>query len=102
MKQYLVYINFGSPAKNELEQKLIKFLMEIDRTIIDVKDLKSFKENIIGQIGFINQEFSNDFSKAVSWYNKGAKHKDYGLIGVSCAIVRLYEIKKKYEITKTD
>lgn len=100
MNQYFVYVNCGSQPKTALEKELMKFLSKIDRTIIDKKDLQSFKENISSQIGFISQEIESS-STGVVWYSRG-KNKDFGLKGLDFAIVRIYEIKKKYEITKPE
>ncbi|PWN67628.1 hypothetical protein [Chryseobacterium oncorhynchi] len=101
MNQYLVYVNCNSQPKNTLEKELIKFLGKIDRTIIDKKDLQSFKENIASQIGFISQEIESN-STGIVWYSRGEKNKDFGLKGLDFAIVRIYEIKRKYEITKPE
>lgn len=101
MNQYLVYVNCDSQPKNTLEKELVKFLGKIDRTIIDKKDLQSFKENISSQIGFISQEIESG-STGVEWYSRGEKANDFGLKGLDFAIVRIYEIKKKYEIVKSD
>ncbi len=100
MKQYLVYVGSVYVPKNNLEKSIQELLLQNDRLILDQKDLQTFKENIISQIEFINQENKRCSSKAASWYDAGIKHKDYGLTGVDCISFYLYEIKKKYEITK--
>ncbi|KFF26892.1 hypothetical protein [Chryseobacterium vrystaatense] len=98
MKKYLVYIGSVYAAKNKLEKSIQDLLIPNDRMLLDKKDIRSFKENIIAQIIFINQENRRCNPKNVSWYEDGTNHRDFGLTGVDCISFYLYEIKTKYEL----
>ncbi|MEI7487650.1 MAG: hypothetical protein WCJ72_09620 [Chryseobacterium sp.] len=69
--------------------------------LLDKKDVETFKENIIAQINFLNQENKRCSPKNVFWYKRGTDHEYFGLSGAECISFYLYEIKKVYEIDKS-
>ncbi|WP_336689407.1 MULTISPECIES: hypothetical protein [unclassified Chryseobacterium] len=100
MKQYLTRVSQIYSAKNKLESAILELITANDRVLIEEKDLKTFKDGIVQQINFLNQEYSRSSPKKPSWYNAGAssKIKDYGISGVDCVAFYIYEIKNKYQI----
>lgn len=102
MKQYIVYVGSVNVPKNKLEKSIQDLLYQNNRLLINKTDLDIFKENIISQISFMNQENQRCTAKNPVWFEAGTEHKDYGLSGLECISFYLYEIKHKYEIKNGD
>jgi len=99
MSKFFTKVSNCTKAKNNLELAIQEFLKENDRICIEAKDLKIFMENIISQIGFLNQEHKRCAPKVASWIKCGmSEKKDFALHGTECISFHLFEIKQDYAL----
>lgn len=90
--KYTTYCGNQLQTKNKLQKNVAIYLNELDRTLVEQKDLKFVKSEIIKKIKELNEQHKNCRPIDASWFplNK----KDILLSGVHFSNFQLHQINK--------